>query len=530
MHLKYQIGSIGWYNFERLIKTVLKRIIGPGTTSFGGSKDQGRDAAFQGTAPYPNRETPWTGTWIFQVKYIDLEDQGGGAAARSALKSVLVKEIKSICSRRVNPDNYILITDVPLTAAARADLSRIAKAAGLRRNFAAVDGNEVCEWLDLFPELRRTFPQLLGLADLNQIVHADIYNRSKAFFEQWAPKLALFVQTDAYVKARSVLSQHRFLVLDGPPEVGKSMIAAALAVLYASEGFQVYDVRSPDQLYTPLDRSVRQLFIADDAIGSIDLDPGRADAWTRDLPGVLRSLDKDHLLIWTARHYILEEALAASALGDVIDRFPGEHEVVVEVGDLSDLAKAEMLYNHAKHADLPALSREVIRDSAAVLVSHPNFTPERIRQLVDHVRNTRSSSKEVLKAELSQFLTNPGARWAKAYRALSQSEQTLLVSLLDLDEPARTADLQPIYDRRTTQTDGRVLKFHDVIGRLKHSFITVARTYQGVETVNFKHPSLRDLLVREMRDNPGVRRRYIELTTPVGLAALIRGLSTVKNA
>jgi hypothetical protein len=33
-----------------------------------------------------------------------------------------------------------------------------------------------------------------------------------------------------------------------------------------------------------------------------------------------------------------------------------------------------------------------------------------------------------------------------------------------------------------------------------------------------------------MRDDPSVRRRYIELTTPVGLAALIRGLSTVKNA
>jgi hypothetical protein len=60
MPLKYQIGNIGWYNFERLIKTVLKRIIGPGTTSFGGSKDGGRDASFKGTAPY-QCENPWSG-------------------------------------------------------------------------------------------------------------------------------------------------------------------------------------------------------------------------------------------------------------------------------------------------------------------------------------------------------------------------------------------------------------------------------------------------------------------------------------
>ena len=42
--LQYRIAEIGWYNFEKLIQTLLKTIIGPGVTSFGGSKDGGRDA------------------------------------------------------------------------------------------------------------------------------------------------------------------------------------------------------------------------------------------------------------------------------------------------------------------------------------------------------------------------------------------------------------------------------------------------------------------------------------------------------
>jgi len=63
-------------------------------------------------------------------------------------------------------------------------------------------------------------------------------------------------------------------------------------------------------------------------------------------------LDDNNLLIWTARHYILEEALAASSLGEALDHFPGEHEVVVEIGELRVLEKAEMLYNHAKRAQL----------------------------------------------------------------------------------------------------------------------------------------------------------------------------------
>jgi len=50
LSLKYRISNIGWYNFELLVQTLLKAVIGPGVTSFGGSKDKGRDAAFVGAA------------------------------------------------------------------------------------------------------------------------------------------------------------------------------------------------------------------------------------------------------------------------------------------------------------------------------------------------------------------------------------------------------------------------------------------------------------------------------------------------
>lgn len=306
MALKYRIGEMGWHNFERLIKTLLKKIIAPGVTSFGGSKDGGRDAAFNGTTPYPSKESPWSGEWVFQVKYID-DDQGAGKAARSSLKSQFRKEVQTIRTLRdAGVDNYVLITDLPLTTDSRAELASIAHDSGHSGNFAVIDGHEVCEWLDLHPELRRSFPQLLGLSDLNRIVHSAVYSRSKAYFEQWAPKLALFVQTDAYIKALQVLNKRRFLVLDGPPETGKSMIAAAIAVLYASEGFEIYDVRSPEDMHAVMRQRGRKLFVADDAIGSVSLQSDKNDAWARDLPGIMRSLDKDRLLIWTARHYILE--------------------------------------------------------------------------------------------------------------------------------------------------------------------------------------------------------------------------------
>ena len=92
MSLKYRISNIGWYNFELLVQTLLKAVIGPGVTSIGGSKDKGRDAAFVGAAAFPTTDCQWEGNWVFQVKYVDFEEQGVDAA-RSSLKSTLGNEL-----------------------------------------------------------------------------------------------------------------------------------------------------------------------------------------------------------------------------------------------------------------------------------------------------------------------------------------------------------------------------------------------------------------------------------------------------
>jgi hypothetical protein len=79
-------------------------------------------------------------------------------------KSTFKKEIQAVCSKHSKIDNYLLITDLPLTSDNRDVLQTTALSARFSGNFGIVDGNEVCEWLDLHPQLRRLFPQLLGLS------------------------------------------------------------------------------------------------------------------------------------------------------------------------------------------------------------------------------------------------------------------------------------------------------------------------------------------------------------------------------
>jgi hypothetical protein len=526
--LKYRISAIGWYNFELLVQTLLKGIIGPGVTSFGGSKDGGRDATFRGSAGFPNVGSQWRGSWRFQVKYVDFEE-AGAAAARSSLKSTFKQEFKEILGRRLKlPNNYILLTNVPLTATTRDELDEIIRASKFPGNFAAVDGKEICQFLDLYPDVRRAYPQLLGLADLEVIINRDLYVRSQAYVEQWQPRLATFVQTSAHLTASAVIKKEHFVVLDGPPEAGKTTIAAALALSFASEGFEVIDIRESNEVFRAYDPKRPQIFVADDAIGSVSLDPARADDWSRDLPGVLRKMNKKHLLIWTARRYILEEALAESRLGEAVAEFPGVHDVIVEVGALSPIEKAAMLYNHAKQAGLRPEYKKLIRQKAMNIIHDGNFTPERVRQLTEIVLSPSingRTTRAVTWPDVQKFLDNPSERWIKAYRKLSLSEQALLSAMLDFDGSTPAGDLKVSYESRAVDLGSKRLSFEESVSRLKHSFLRATISYDGEELIAVQHPSLRDMLLLDLRDDPTARRRYLMLASPFGLAGVIGGIA-----
>lgn len=525
LSLKYRISSIGWYNFELLVQTLLKVLIGPGVTSFGGSKDRGRDATFTGDAAFPTASCRWGGEWVFQVKFVDFEERGADAA-RSSLRSTLRKELPVIAQRHLVIDNYVLLTDVPLTSQSREELQTTANECGFAGNFAGVDGKEICQFLDIHGDIRRTYPQLLGLADLDVIINADLYARSQAYLETWQPRLSTYVQTEAHAKALSLLRKKRFIVLDGPPEAGKSTIAAALALIHAAEGFEIIDVRASNDLFRLPEHGVPtskapKLFVADDAIGSLYLESDLVDKWSRDLPGIVHKLSDQRLLIWTARRYILEEALAQSRLADAITEFPKSHEVLVEVGPLTEMQKAEMLYNHAKQGQLSEGNRNLIKRAAPQLVNHANFSPLRVSQLTSVVMK----SKEITWEELFRFFNNPSEVWIKAFRSLSTSEQLLLTSTLDFSGPASDTDLKGSYESRVRQSDGKHLSFEDCLSRLDHSFLSVTMSHGGERQIAVQHPSLSDILLLELRHDVNARMRYLSHANPYGLTRVMAGIA-----
>ena len=101
---------------------------------------------------------------------------------------------------------------------------------------------EIGERLDARPELRRAMPSVLGLRDLDQLLDAEVAARSSLDVAAAHALAAVFVPTRAYRRALGVLDTHRFAVLSGPPEMGKTAIARTIALAQLTNGWEAHAV------------------------------------------------------------------------------------------------------------------------------------------------------------------------------------------------------------------------------------------------------------------------------------------------
>ncbi|MCK4233767.1 hypothetical protein KAX75_05025 [candidate division WOR-3 bacterium] len=67
------------------------------------------------------------------------------------------------------------------------------------------------------------------------------------------------------------------------------------------------------------------------------------------------------------------------------------------------------------------------------------------------------------------------------------------------------------------------LSFEQCLSRLEHSFLRKAQGFWGAH-VDFQHPSLRDMLLKLLQDNPIARLNYISMASSHGLSDIIQGI------
>jgi hypothetical protein len=528
MTIRYRLDDLGWFQFEQVIQSVLKAQFGFGIESWGGRGDFGRDAYYRGKLGYPSKDIQNEGAFVFQMKFVENANASGANPGPLLLKAVKT-EIDNIKTRVdkgiwIKADFYIFITNALLPSVLRTTIENL-----FRENFPETrvythGGNDVCDWLDNNPQIRKAFPQLLSLRDLSGllegIINRHIHTQSRIAIEQAKEIAAVFVPTGPYQKALETLKKYNFVVLDGPPEVGKTAIAQMIVLTQVTDDWELIACKEPKEFIGLYKTENKQVFMVDDAFGRTEYDPSRGKLWEKDLPHVLRLINRKHWLILTSRKHILERAYKDMDLEDMAKDFPKPAEVLVDATKLTVPEKALMLYRQAKAENLLSLPKEIVKKYAEFIVYSQNFTPERIRSFVKerlpYLSNGFSKGlidNTALQKEIDEAINNPTQRMKKTYDKLPSSHKWLLASLVSIDEGKAVYinQLERVYNNYCPSVDGWP-PFGDVIDELMEAFIRVYKI-TSAEYVSWIHPSYRDLVVEEISHDISVSKRLLEFAS-----------------
>jgi hypothetical protein len=203
--IDYRLDDLGWFEFEQLVQTLAKTRLGFGVEAWGGRGDWGRDAYFEGKLRYPaNEETD--GPFVFQSKFVE-NANAAGAKPEKLLATAVQKEVAKILENLANrkwseePKCYGLFTNTPCPATLREAVRSLLREALPRAHIAIHDAGDICQWLRLSPEIVRSFPQLLSLRDLQELlrdtVHSEIIVRSQTAIALAQAHSRVFVPTTA---------------------------------------------------------------------------------------------------------------------------------------------------------------------------------------------------------------------------------------------------------------------------------------------------------------------------------------------
>lgn len=525
----YKFDDLGWYQFERLVQGLLKADLSLTVESWGGRGDWGRDAWCTSPLALTRGVTPSPGPFLFQVKFVE-HANAAGARPVPALKHAVTAEVAKLRSSRPirgqpSPRHYVFVTNAPLSPATRTWIGEQLGAVYPGCEIHIWGGKDLGDILHRHPHLCRAYPEILSLRNLDtllgEVVNRDILNRSAdalAFARDLAPA---FVATRTYFRAFEVLGKHHFVVLDGPPEMGKTAIARMIGLAQVAIDWEAYECQGPEDIDRVYHHDRPQVFIADDAFGRTEYDPLKGHAWEHAIPRLLHRLDGKHWLIWTTRKHILERALSKMDLQAPARKFPEPGEVVVTASDLDLAEKAQILYRHARAARIGAAERKLVKAQAKAIVHSSHFTPERIRRLCEEklAELCEAGLKATAVADaVHESINNPTASMQKAYRNLPEDYRWLLIAKLGQSgytlpslHQAYQAYLGPVasseFRHRLDDLDGTFLRRrHDI-------FVTDPDGY-----IDWVHPSFRDLVIDELANDLRLQERYWQGADALGVA------------
>ena len=507
----YDLHKLGWHSFQQLCHTIGGEILGQTLESFADSNDGGRDGAFRGTWN-PDGHEDLEGSFVIQCKFVGKAD---GRLTPSAFTGEAEKA-KRLVEQGIC-DSYILMTIATISGRSH---QRIVKM------FEDVGAKHVCifeaTWLTRQivenKRLRMLVPRVYGLGDLSEILDERANTQAEAILETMREDISKVVITNAYQRAAATLDNNGFVLLIGEPAAGKTTIASLLAMAALDNwNAPTLVLRDPAQVMDHWNANQStQFFWIDDAFGVTQQDDALVDRWSRAWLNVRTMVGRGAKIVLTSRNYIYNQV--RDRLKEPAFPLLNESQVVIDVHELSEDEKRQMLYNHIKLGNQPASFRTEIKPFLEEIATHDDFVPETARRLGD---SAFTKALQLHEASIHRFVERREQFLQETIRGLDVHSRAILALIfLRRGRLQSPIELQPSEEHAIGRLGSDLAGCASAATALAGSFVHLSHI-DGEAFWQFRHPTIGDAYAGILAENPEHLAVFVAGSDPNKLVAQI---------
>lgn len=336
---------------------------------------------------------------------------------------------------------------------------------------------------------------------LRHTLNNAILGRSAFSLEEIIRSSARYVVTANHDAALKQLERLGVVIITGEPGVGKSTLADHLCLHYVTQDFAYLkiadDIREAESAFDP---ESKQVIYFDDFLGRNYLEALKGHEGNHITQFIRRiAANKNKRFVLTSRSTILNQGKF------LIDSFEHgnvqQNEYELRIQSLTDLDKAQILYNHIWHSSLGNEYIEQLYSNRRyrVIIAHKNFNPRLISYITDTTRLETCPSDNYWNY-ITRSLTNPSQVWENPFNAQQDDFGRAIILLVVLNGYALGEDvLAKAYHRFLTLPENQNLQgrreYQSNIRLLTGSFLSRTVSSQGPPTIDLFNPSIGDYVL-----------------------------------
>lgn len=499
----YNFFALGNDEFEELSRDILSRDLGQEMRIFGKGADQGIDIA----------DCKDGRTIIAQCKnYID--------TPTSKLMSALTEEREKI--EKLNPTEYYLFINKDISPQKINNIYELFQEwMPSKKNIYTRSDCDAFISKKENQDIAQRYPNILNMNSLHDLINSSTVIDNQDLLISSRVLSKLFVPTQQYHIAMSLLENNHIVLISGAPGTGKTISSKMLAAQFVyygeyslrfSEGEDLHRIK--DELSPHLDQ--KEFIFIDDVFGQHyhDMTNSNESLLKQIIRRVNNSPNKRMLV--NTRMTILQEARQRFNFAD--ESVSGEEPfTTVDMTDITPLEKAEILVNHLRCRNVNRNYINVIKDNYNYrdIVQHENYTP-RIIDRCTQQKFVHKTEPNKYTSHILDTLNHANAIWDDEFRHnLSSTDRILLYTLYSLtNQQVPEEVLRRAVNARINPSSElyESVNINDILQRLNESMITITHR-NNVRMIGVINPSVNDYLRTYLYQAPEERERIIAHAT-----------------